>query len=84
MTSGKTLGFPNDPWAHRGTPTEIQNDAGEPTREQLVSFFDHVRSRDVATICDVKAGLLNTATVAMATEAMEAGKTVEFPVDLLG
>jgi predicted dehydrogenase len=79
VTSGKTLGFPNDPWAHRGKPTEIQNEVGDPTRDQLVSFLDCVRRRDAKTVCDVQTGLLNTATVLMAIESMKTGQVVEWP-----
>jgi predicted dehydrogenase len=82
VTSGKTLGFANDPWAHRGKPAEIQNEVGDPTRDQLVSFLDCVRRRDVQTVCDVRTGLLNTATVLMAVNAMERGTVVEFPKDV--
>jgi predicted dehydrogenase len=79
VTSGKTLGLANDPWAHRGKPVEIDRDQGDDTRDELVSFIDHVSTRDTQTICDVRAGLRNAATILMAQEAIEAGKTVEFP-----
>ncbi len=82
VTSGKTLGLTNDPWADRGKPTEIDNDQGDDTRDELVSFVEHVRARDGKTICDVQEGLRNAATILMANEAMETGKTVEFPADL--
>ncbi len=82
VTSGKTLGLTNDPWAHRGKPLEIDNETGDDTRDQLVSFLEHVQARDPATICDVNAGLRNAATVLIANQAMDSGKTVDFPADL--
>ncbi len=69
VTSGKTLGLSNDPWAHRGKPVEIDQQESEDTRAELVSFVDHVRRRDRQTLVDVEAGLRNTATVLMAPEA---------------
>ena len=82
VTSGKTLGLSNDPWAHRGKPLEIENEAADDTREQLVSFLEHVRSRDLKTICDAESGLRNAATVLIANESMHSGKTVDFPAEL--
>jgi predicted dehydrogenase len=82
VTAGKTLGLSNDPWAHRSKPVEIDNAAGDENREQLVSFLDHVRTRDTRTICDVSAGLRNTATSLIGIEATETGKVVDFPADL--
>lgn len=82
VTAGKTLKLANDPWAHRGSPVEIDTD-GDDTRAELVSFIDHVRRKDPATICDVSAGLLNTATVLIANQAAETGTAVEFPRDLI-
>ena len=80
ITSGKTLKLSNSPWAHRGEPLEIDNLIGDDTRDELVSFVDHVRRQDVKTICDVHEGLRDTATVMMANEAMTCGKTVAYPV----
>ncbi|MBA4147505.1 MAG: Gfo/Idh/MocA family oxidoreductase [Verrucomicrobia bacterium] len=82
VTSGKTLGLTNDPWAFRGKPVEIDNEGGDDTREELVSFLHHVRDRDLQTICDVNIGLRNAATILIANEAIDARKTVEFPRDL--
>jgi predicted dehydrogenase len=82
VTAGKTLGLSNDPWAHRSKPVEIDNGAGDENREQLVSFLEHVRQRDVRTICDVNAGLRNAATSLVGIEAIEAGSAVRFPEDL--
>lgn len=82
ITAGKTLKMANDPWAHRGKPIEIDNEGGDSTREELVSFLDHVRRRDHATICDANAGLANAATILMAHEAAHSRKIVEFPADI--
>jgi len=82
VTSGKTLGLANDPWAHRGKPVEIDNDQGDDTRDELVSFLEHVRSRDRQTLCDVHAGMRNAATVLAAHDAIETGKTIDYPADL--
>jgi hypothetical protein len=82
ITSGKTLGMSNDPWAHRSKPVEIDNEQGDETREQLVSFLDHVRRRDPQTLCDARAGLANVATVLMANEAVHSGRPIEFPREL--
>ncbi len=82
VTSGKTLSLANDPWAHRGKPTEIENEEGDDTRDQLVSFLDHVREKNPKTICDVQEGLRNAATVLIANQAMAIGNAVEFPRDL--
>jgi len=84
VTSGKTLGLTNDPWAHRGKPQEIDNLEGDDTRDQLVSFIEHVQQRDPQTICDVHMGLRNAATSLIANRAMESGGVVEFPKDLRG
>ena len=56
VTSGKTLKLSNSPWAHRGEPLEIDNLLGDDTRDELVSFLDHVRRGDPATICDAREG----------------------------
>ncbi|MFN7139058.1 MAG: Gfo/Idh/MocA family protein, partial [Limisphaerales bacterium] len=79
VTSGKTLGLANDPWAFRGKPVEIDNSGGDDTREQLVSFLRHVRERNTTTICDVNVGLQNAATVLIANEAIDTAKIVRFP-----
>ena len=79
VTAGKTLKLSNDPWAHRGTPVEIDIQQGNDTRDELVSFLDHVRRRDVATIADAKIALVDCATVLTANQAAETGKWVEFP-----
>jgi predicted dehydrogenase len=79
VTAGKTLKLSNDPWAHRGTPFEIDIAEGNDTRDELVSFIDHVRRRDVRTICDVKVGMTDCATILMANQSVEAGGWVTFP-----
>lgn len=79
VTAGKTLKLSNDPWAHRGKPVEIDIEQGDDTRDELVSFLDHVRRRDRETIADATVGLVNTATVMMANQAAETGRRVEFP-----
>jgi predicted dehydrogenase len=82
VTAGKTLKLASDPWAHRGKPTEIDIQQGNDTRDELVSFIDHVRRRDPDTIAGARLGLLNAATVLIANQAAETGKCVEFPTDL--
>jgi predicted dehydrogenase len=79
LTAGKTLKMSNSPWAHRGEPLEIDLVDSDDTRDQLVSFVDHVRRRDVATICDVREGLKDAATILMANEAMETGRATVYP-----
>lgn len=81
VTSGKTLALSNDPWSHRGKALEIDSE-GDESRDQLVSFLEHVQANDPKTICDVNEGMRNTATVLIANEAMETGKTIEFPAIL--
>jgi predicted dehydrogenase len=81
VTSGKTLSLTNDPWVHRGKPTEIDAD-GDETRDELISFLQNVREKNPKTICDVNEGLRNTATALIANQAMEIGKAVEFPTEL--
>lgn len=83
ITAGKTLKLSDSPWAHRGEPIEIDNAGGDETRAELVSFLDHVRRRDVKTLVDARAGLLNTATVLIANESAESGRPVPFPADLV-
>jgi hypothetical protein len=80
ITSGKTLKLANSPWAHRGQPIEIDNLIGDDTRDELVSFVDHVRRRDRQTLCDVHEGLRDTATVLMANQAMASGQAVDYPL----
>lgn len=79
LTAGKTLKMSNSPWAHRGEPIEIDNLSGDDTRDELVSFIDHVRRGDPKTICDVHEGLRDTTTVLAANQAMDSGATVECP-----
>lgn len=79
ITSGKTLKLSNDPWAHRGSPFEIDVE-GDDTREELIAFLDCVRTRETNTICDAQTGLLNAATVLAANEACREGKSVEIDV----
>jgi hypothetical protein len=78
ITSGKTLKLSNDPWAHRGKPFEIER-TGDDTRAELVAFIDNARRRDPVTICDVREGLTNAATVLFGNQAMSAGKSIPFP-----
>ena len=49
------------------------------TRDELVSFLDHVRTGDPKTICDVHEGLRDAATILMANAALESGSAVEYP-----
>jgi predicted dehydrogenase len=79
VTAGKTLKLSNDPWAHRGTPIEIDIEEGNDTRDELVSFIDHVRRRDVKTIADAAVGLADCATILIANQSVETGGWVEFP-----
>jgi predicted dehydrogenase len=79
LTAGKTLKMSNSPWAHRGEPLEIDLLESDDTRDELVSFLDHVRRRDRSTICDVHEGLRDAATILMANEAMATGSPVEYP-----
>jgi predicted dehydrogenase len=79
VTAGKTLKLSNDPWAHRGAPIEIDIAEGNDTRDELVSFADHVRRRDVKTIADATAGMADCATILMANQSVESGGWVAFP-----
>lgn len=79
VTAGKTLKLSNDPWAHRGAPIEIDIAEGNDTRDELVSFLDHVRRQDVKTICDVNVGMTDCATILMANQSVEIGRWVSFP-----
>jgi predicted dehydrogenase len=80
VTSGKTLKLSNSPWAHRGEPLEIDNLIGDDTRDELLSFIDHVRRGDPATICDAREGLRDTATVLAANQAIDEGRAIEVVV----
>jgi len=79
LTAGKTLHLSNSPWAHRGEPLEIDLLQADDTRDELVSFVDHVQRRDRATICDVHEGLRDTATVLMAHDSLDRGEWVAYP-----
>ena len=46
ITAGKTLKMASDPWAFRGKPVEIDIAEGNDTRDELVSFVDHVARHD--------------------------------------
>ena len=78
--SGATLAVPNSPWAHRGKPMEITS-AADDTRAELLSFVQAVRASNRKTICDVRVGLENTATIIIANEAIRSGSVVTFPND---
>lgn len=79
VTAGKTLKLSNDPWAHRGAPFEIDIAEGNDTRDELVSFIDHVRRRDVKTIADAAVGVDDCATILIANQSVEMGSWVPFP-----
>ncbi len=79
VTSGKTLGLKNDPWAHRGKPLEIDSESDE-TRDALYSFIRKVQNEDRKTICDGAVGLENTATVLMANQAIDTGGGIDYPI----
>ncbi|HEX9003969.1 MAG TPA: hypothetical protein VGB07_28925, partial [Blastocatellia bacterium] len=79
VTAGKTLKLSNDPWAHRGAPFEIDIAEGNDTRDELVSFIDHVRRRDVKTIADAAVGVDDCATILIANQSVEMGGWVPFP-----
>jgi predicted dehydrogenase len=81
VAAGKTLKLTNDPWAHRGAPLEIDIAEGNDTRDELVSFVDHVRRQDARTICDARVGLTDCATILMANQSVETGGWVEFPLN---
>ncbi|HQR35987.1 MAG TPA: Gfo/Idh/MocA family oxidoreductase, partial [Blastocatellia bacterium] len=76
VTAGKTLKLSNDPWAHRGAPFEIDIAEGNDTRDELVSFVDHVQRQDPKTICDVNIGLADCTTILMANQSVETGSWV--------
>jgi predicted dehydrogenase len=75
LTAGKTLKMTNDPWAHRGSPFEIDAE-GDDTRDELVEFLNCVRTRDAQTICDATTGLRNAQTVLAANAAFKSGEAV--------
>ena len=79
LTAGKTLKVSNSPWAHRGEPLEIDLLESDDTRDELVSFINHVRTRDRQTICDASEGLRDAATILMANESCETGSFVNYP-----
>jgi predicted dehydrogenase len=79
VAAGKTLKLSNDPWAHRGAPIEIDIEEGNDTRDELVSFIDHVRRRDLKTIADANIGLTDCTTILIANQSVETGGWVEFP-----
>jgi predicted dehydrogenase len=80
VTAGKTLKLSNDPWAHRGKPIEIDIEQGNDTRDELISFLDHVRRGDPRTVADAKVALEDCATVMMANRAAERGGWVDYPL----
>jgi predicted dehydrogenase len=78
IAAGKTLKLSNDPWAHRGVPIEIDIADGNDTRDQLVSFVDHVRRRDRKTIADASVALADCTTILLANQSVEVGGWVDF------
>jgi len=80
VTAGKTLKLSNDPWAHRGAPFEIDIEEGNDTRDELVSFIDHIRRSDPKTIADATVGLNDCATILIANQSAEIDGWVAFPV----
>jgi predicted dehydrogenase len=83
VTSGKTLRMNNDPWAFRGRPFEMDAQ-GDDTRDELVAFLTCVQRRDVQTPCDARAGVVNTATVLMANQALAERRTVAWQAEAPG
>ncbi len=79
LTAGKTLKLSSSPWAHRGEPLEIDLLEADETRDELISFIDHVRRRDPRTICDVHEGLRDTAVVLMACQSLDSGAVTKYP-----
>lgn len=77
ITSGKTLKFTNDPWAHRGKPFEMDTKSDD-TRDELIAFLKSVQQREPNTICDASTATLNAATVLLANEAMRKQQAMEF------
>jgi predicted dehydrogenase len=84
VTAGKTLKLSNDPWAFRGKPVEIDVAAGNDTRDELVSFLDHVARQDPKTIADVRVALADCATILIANQSADAGTWIDYPKPLLG
>jgi len=84
VTAGKTLKLSNDPWAFRGKPIEIEIAEGNDTRDELVSFVDHVARQDPGTIADAHVALADCATVLIANQSADSGGWVDFPPRLLG
>jgi predicted dehydrogenase len=82
VTAGKTLKLSNDPWAFRGKPIEIEIAEGNDTRDELVSFLDHVVRQDPHTIADARVALADCATVLIANQSAESGGWVDFPTRL--
>jgi predicted dehydrogenase len=78
VASGKTLKLSNDPFAHRGTPFEIDA-SGDDTRDALRSFLDHVRQGDPQTLCPVVDGVVNTTTVEIGSQSMDRDARVYYP-----
>jgi predicted dehydrogenase len=83
LTAGKTLKLSNDPWAFRGQPVEIDIAAGNDTRDELVSFVDHVARQDPQTIADVRVALADCVTVLIANQSAETHAWVDFPTRIL-
>ncbi|HEX4144646.1 MAG TPA: Gfo/Idh/MocA family oxidoreductase [Pirellulales bacterium] len=83
ITAGKTLKLSSDPWAFRGQPIEIDIAEGNDTRDELVSFIDHVARQDTATIADARVALADCATVLIANQSAATGGWVDFPARLL-
>jgi predicted dehydrogenase len=54
IAAGNTLKLSDSPWAQRGEPVEIENLGGDDTRDELVSFIDHVRRGDPKTLLDAR------------------------------
>lgn len=79
VTSGKTLKLSNDPWAHRGAPFEIDSESDD-TRDELVSFVEHVQEADRATICSARDGLVNATTILMANDSATKRQVVVWPL----
>jgi predicted dehydrogenase len=77
ITSGKTLKLDNDPWAHRGTPYEI-NAESDDTRDELADFVKAVAAGNAKTTADVQIALQDCATVLMANDAATRGGWVDY------
>ena len=81
VTAGGTLKLTNDPWAHRGAPLEIDIAEGNDTRDELLSFIDHVRRGDRKTIADAAVGLADCATILIANQSAVEGRWIDFPAE---